>query len=297
MRFFKRFIGLIITLVSIMGIVVGIAGAVFVRQGIIIAQDQTANVVGGAITAIDTAETTIVTIRNTIAESSNALVTVEQSAINVAFTITSTEPALNQVASVMGNDVAATVETLQTTIPSIIEVASALDDALRTLDGFTTGGQIDFPPIALPIGPSIQIPSVQLPVLGLGIEYDPETPLDASLDGIEDDLEGVPESMRLLGAELETTGQNIVKLGDDVTAISRDINAINAQVSQLPGQLDDYVESLEVIRSSLDGSSPQIRQQLEYIGWGLTVLLIWFALIQIAPLYIGSSLLFGRKID
>ncbi len=296
-RFFKRIIGLIITLVSILGMIVGIAGAVYVRQGVTIAQNQAANLVGGTIGAIDSAELTIGTIRDTIAESSNALVTVEQSAINVAFTITSTEPALDQVASVMGNDVAATVETLQTAIPSLVEVAGALDDALRTLDDFSTGGQIDFPPISLPIGPAIQIPSVQLPQFGLGIEYNPETSLDASLVGIEDDLEGVPESMRLLGLQLEETGANIVVLGSDVTAISRDINAINSQVSLLPGQLDDYVASLELVRVSLDGSVPQIRQQLEYVGWGLTVLLVWFALIQIAPLYIGSALLFGRKID
>ncbi len=297
MRFFKRIIGFVVTIVSIVGIVVGIAGAIFVRQGIAIAQNETAVVVNGAVEAIDSAETTIVTIRNTIAESSDALVTVEQSAVNVAFTITSTQPVLNQVADVMGNDVAATVETLQTAVPSLVEVAGALDDALRTLSNFSTGGQIDFPPIALPIGPAVQIPSVQLPEFGLGIEYNPETALDSSLVGIEDDLDGVPESMRLLGTQLEETGSNIVVLGSDVTAISRDINAINSQVSLLPGQLDDYVESLEQVRVSLDGSVPQIRQQLEYVGWGLTVLLIWFALIQIAPLYIGAALLFGRKID
>lgn len=299
MRFFKRILGLIITVVSVIGIVVGIAGAIFVRQGIAVAQEQTNTVVEGAVNAIDSAEITIVTIRNTIKESSDALVTVEESAINVAFTITSTEPALDQVAQVMGDDVAATVETLQTAVPSLVEVAGALDDALRTLSSFTTGGEIDLPDISLPFpfNETIVLPSVPLPEFGLGIEYNPETSLDASLIGIEDDLDGVPESMRLLGAELEVTSENIVQLGGDVTAISRDINAINAQVSLLPGQLDDYVESLEIVRTNLDGSTPQIRQQLEYVGWGLTVLLIWFALIQIAPLYIGSALLFGRKID
>lgn len=305
MGFFKRILGIVISLVSILGIVVGVGGAVLTQQGVPIAQDSVSQLLSTVVSGIDPATETIMTVRNTIEEASRGLETVERSAVDMAFAITSTEPVLDEVRFVLGESVPASIETVQTALPNLIEVAGTVDQALQTLSNFGVneafgGTALEIPDVNV-LGRTVEIPDVQLPtfplIFDLGIEYNPETAFDQSLVGIEQNLEGIPESMRALGSGLEDTTVNIVRIGENVSDISENLNAINRQVALLPGQIDAYVDAVEQTKASVASADMQVRAQIGNVAIGITVLFVWFALIQLAPLYIGLCLAMGWRID
>ena len=303
--FIKRIMGLIITVISAIGLILGIVGAIMVPGLIEQAKGATGEVLAQVAGSSSSAEETIITIRNTIQEVSNGLETAEISTIDIALAITSTETVLDEVTVVMGDNVPTSIETVQEALPNLITVAKTVDQALLQLSKFGIDESLGGIPIPLPsfelLGREIELPSIQLPALplnfNLGIEYDPANAFDESLVGIEEQLEGIPESMRSLSSGLEETTVNMIRVGEDVSAISENIASINEEVSKLPGQIDDYLATLDGVKDNLISAETTINAQLDTAKLVLIGVLLWLALLQIAPLYIGYHLLTGQEIN
>lgn len=302
---FKRVIGVIVSIISVLGLLIGIGGAIAIPQVIASIQSSTGSVLGEVAGGLDSAEVTIVTVRNTIEEASKGLETAQLSTVDIATAINSTGPVIEEVNVVMGENVPASIETVQTALPNLIQVADTVDQTLLQLSQFDVNESLGGMAIPLPsvevFGQEFELPAVTLPELpinfDLGIEYDPDTAFDESLIGIEANLEGIPESLRALSSSLDETRSNVLTVGDDVALISENIGAINDQVSLLPGQIDDYLTSFEQLQTNIVGAEETINTQLNAVRTALIVLFVWFALMQIAPLYIGVHLALGRRID
>ncbi len=305
MSFFKRLMGAIITIISILGLIIGIGGAVAIPGVIGQIQGSTGSALTQIADGLSSTEVTITTLRNTISEASKGLETAEVSTIDIAETINSTGPVLDELTLVMGENVPSSIETVQTALPNLIVVADTVDQALQQLSQFGVDESLGGNQLALPdvevLGQSFALPPITLPQFpisfDLGIDYNPDTAFDESLLGIEENLDGIPESLRALSSSLEDTKGNILTVGDDVSQISENIGAINEQVSQLPGQIDTYMLQFESLQDNIVGMENSINSQLATVRTVLVVLFIWFALIQIAPLYIGVHLALGRRID
>ena len=303
MKIFGRIFGLLLSIAALLGIVICIAGVVLVRDAVAQGRESAENTLSGLIGALDSAEVTMNTIRDTIVAVGDGLNTVQNSSANVATAIRSTDPVFDEITVAFDDTMPATIETVQAALPNLIQVAETVDQTMQILSNFDLnetlgGGTIKIPDVRV-LGQRISMPELQLPGFDfnfdLGVDYDPNNAFDESLVGVEQNLEGIPESMRTLASSLTVTQDSILVLADDVDAIGTDLTNINEQVDQLPEQIDSYNASLAEVKTNLEQVEQQLARQMDQAALYLSIALGWFAVMQLAPLYLGLELLFNRR--
>ena len=131
--------------------------------------------------------------------------------------------------------------------------------------------------------------------LSLGIEYEPEEPFDDTVRAMGESLDGLPEQLRSLSGELETTSQNLVTISEDILLVSGDLGTINEDLKSVGPLIDEYIGIVTQINDAMRQVRAQILPQLETAKFGLTLLLAFLGLSQIAPLYLGWELITGQR--
>lgn len=277
----RRIFGLILLLVGLSGLILSIAGAIVGRR---LVDDVIGNVDNSlTLTAqtLDTVEDTLILTRNTVAEVNEGLSTVEATTRNLSQTVSETQPLIDQVGTVTGEDVPQSLEAIQQTIPNLVEVAGAVDDTLVALSRF----QIEE-----------TIPIVNYTIdMNLGVDYQPEVRFDDSIAQIGDSIEGVPGRLRSLQVYINVANENLTVIGDDLDQIAADLEDLNGQVDQVDPLLAEYMGTVTEIGDTVRLTRTTLAQQREQIRLIVTVAMIWLGLTQLAPLYLGWELLTERR--
>jgi hypothetical protein len=176
------------------------------------------------------------------------------------------------------------IESIQDALPSMIQVADVIDNTLSRLADFGFEREIQ-----LPLGVTVPLS------FDLGIEYDPEVPFDTSLIAFQDSLNGLPESLRALESGLADASANTQTLSDDLLATSASLETINSRVAELGPMMDEYVQLIDQLATTMDDVQSRLADQLDLIATGATGMFILLALSQLAPLYLGYELISGQR--
>jgi methyl-accepting chemotaxis protein len=277
----RRILGLILLLVGLSGLVLSVAGA-------IVGPRLVDDVVGGidenlAITAqtLDTVEDTLILTRDTVSEVNAGLETVEISTRNLSRAVSETQPLIEQVAVVTGEDVPQSLEAIQDTIPNLAEVAGAVDETLTTLS-------------RLRLEETIPIVNYTID-LNLGVDYQPEMRFDESIIQIGESIEGVPERLRSLQVYINVANENLTVIGDDLDQIAADLEDLNQQADQLDPLVVEYMNTTTELSDNVRLMRTNLRQQQEQIQLIVAIAMIWLGLTQLAPLYLGWELITERR--
>ena len=123
----------------------------------------------------------------------------------------------------------------------------------------------------------------------------PAVPFDNSLRGFQASLEGLPESMRGLETDLQTTGANLDALATDLQAASDNLAVINSRVGEVLPLIEQYLDLADQASAAIDRVDANVETQVETLRLGAIGVLIFLALSQLAPLYLGWELLTGRR--
>jgi len=176
------------------------------------------------------------------------------------------------------------VEGIQGALPNMIQVAGVIDGTLRTLSSVGIDRTIP-----LPFGGSIPLK------FDLGIDYSPVSSFDDSLRGFQTSLRGLPESLRSLESDLQTTNANLATLSTDLQATSDNLATINDRVGEVVPIIDQYLTLIDNLSTTVGRVSADVDRQLDTLRLITMVGLIFLALSQLAPLYLGWELLSGRR--
>lgn len=277
----RRILGFILLLVGLSGLVLSVAGAIVGRQLV-------DDVAGGidenlAITAqtLDTVDDTLILTRDTISEVNEGLDTVEISIRNLSRAVSETQPLIEQVAVVTGEDVPQSLEAIQDTIPNLAEVAAAVDETLTALS-------------RLRLEETIPIVNYTID-LNLGVDYEPEMRFDESIIQIGESIEGVPQRLRSLQVYINVANDNLAVIEDDLGQIAADMEDLNQQVDQLDPLLVEYMNTTTELSDNVRLTRNNLRQQQAQIRLIVTVAMVWLGLTQLAPLYLGWELITERR--
>ena len=177
---FRRLLGLIILLVSLILVAVLLGGAFYVGQAVDSVGDGLDNVLALTTESLSTVSKTLEQTKVTIAEANNALDTASEATANLSKTMNDMQPLMESTTKVVTEDVPGNVEAVQAAIPNIVQVAGVVDNALTKLSNFGINQTIPIPfnPITLEFD--------------LGIDYEPEEPFDETISALGDSLEGMP---------------------------------------------------------------------------------------------------------
>jgi methyl-accepting chemotaxis protein len=230
--------------------------------------------------SLDTVSDTLLLTKSTMIEVSQTFTTTQKTAVDLSVTVIETQPLIDQVGVIIGNDVPDSLDAIQATIPDLVQVAGTIDDTLTTLSNFRF---------------SIPIPFRAPIEFDLGIDYAPATPFDTSVQQIGDSLADTPDKLRSIRETLDTTSENLEIISADILLLSADLEDINANLKDVPPLLDEYIATVTIVNDNIRTSREVFKTQLGQIKQGLTWVFVWFGLTQLAPLYLGTELLLLQR--
>ncbi len=275
-------------IVGVIFIIIAIIGAVVAYQGMQLTNRFIDNLAAGMSSALqltsDTltnVESTLVVSKQTLTDLGATLTTMETTAGDMATAVQDAEPLINQVSTVIATDVPNSIETLQGTIPSLVEVATVIDDALTTLSRFE-------------IDQTIPIVNYRIQY-DLGINYDPEVPFDQAVSELGGSLEGLPETLRGLESELATTQASLGTMGGNMDQLATDMATLNASIAEVQPILDEYIRIVTDVNDRMRIASEQIDDQAAQVKQIFNFIFLWMLLFQLIPLYLGLEMAAGER--
>ncbi len=275
----RRVLGLLLLAIGISGIFLSIIGILYgIRLVDSLGDGLQANLTL-TLESLDTVRETLILTKSTVAQLDTSLSTVEETANNVSVAIEETRPLLLQGSEVVTQDVPESIETFQTSMPALIEVSGAIDSTLRTLSAFGVNRTI----LGIPLS------------FDLGVEYDPEVPFDQSITELGESLEGMPEDLRSLEQYINTTNDNLLIISQNIAEIGRNLEGINSSVGEIEPLIDDYILIVTDISDRTRQTRVLLDRQLDTMKLILTIIMIWFGFMQLAPIYLGWEIISGAR--
>ena len=276
---FRRILGLLMLLIGIGGIGIAIVGAQMGHQLVDRVGTNFEQTLTLTSDSLDTVSETLVLAKSSIADINTVVTTTGTTANNLATTVEDTRPLLEQISTVATDQVPDSLETVQDAFPSLEQVAGVIDRTLVTLNSFRIDEEI--------FGFNIQY--------DLGIDYEPEIPFDQSVQALGQGLEGIPESLRAMEAYITVTNDNLETVSQDIRTLADDLQTVNGRINEFDPILDEYLVLVTDINDSTRQMRAQIGDETARLKNGITLAMVWLALTQIAPLYLGWELLNGRR--
>jgi len=275
----RRLLGMLMLLVGLSGVGASYVGA---RMGHLAVEKIAAELVDALdlmTQSLNTIGDSLLLAKGTVAEVSRGLDTVEAAAGDLAGSLDETQPMLDQIGTIVSKDMPDSIELMQAAFPAMAQVAGVIDDTLTTLNSFRIDQRI--------LGFDIKY--------DLGIDYDPEVPFDESVLLIGRSLDGIPEKLRSLQEQVETTSGNLDVVGQDIDDIISNLKDINAQISATDPMLDNYTRIVTDLNDRSRLVRAKISEQVEDAKDVVTFLMVWIAVSQMAPIYLGWDLALGRR--
>ncbi len=208
----------------------------------------------------------------------DSLATLHTTTVDLTLLLTDTRPLIDDTAQVITQDVPQALDDVQTSMPSLIETAAAVDETLTFLSGF----QLTIPN---PFGEAFKI--------GLGVDYAPEVPLDDALVVLSGNLEGIPEDLRDLENDFKLASTNVLTLRDDLAVMADDLYEINQQIEDLGPLVGQMAEDVQISQNSVE----EYQHKLDDLAnQARIVYVVFFSLIllaQVPGIYAGVMILRG----
>ena len=175
--------------------------------------------------------------------------------------------ALELTSDLVGKQLPATIGSVQEALTSIATGAKLVDDILAVL--------------------------TSVPLLGMD-RYSPETPLSEGFTEVARSLDDMPGAMDKIDRELSNTQNRLQRVGENLTTTTDKIGQIATGLKDAQSVLAQYQEIVTNLQGLSSSTLQSLPGWLRALRWGASLVLIWFAVAQIALLTQGWELI-GRS--
>jgi ABC-type transporter Mla subunit MlaD len=121
----------------------------------------------------------------------------------------------------------------------------------------------------------------------VGVDYDPEVPLDQSISGIEQTLEPLPEQLRAQQAALEGLSASMAAMAASLGDLSTQVAALGDGLSDASGLIDEYRASVGDVSAVVESARSSLATQLRWARALLVLLCLTAAVSLTAPAFWG----------
>ncbi len=217
--------------------------------------------------AVSTGQTQAILI-----EVSGMLSTVSVTAVNASQALTETRPLLDETSLLITREVPQALQGVQSALPGVIETMEDIESTLNVLSNFS---------FAIPnlFGDDFEI--------GLGIQYQPETPVSQGLEEIDVSLGQVTPGLEALEDDLERAGENLNVLSEDLTSLGEDLQDVKDALDAVTPQLGDFATDLEDLVVLLRGVRETLPFRIRTLKIATVLGLSLLACTQLPVLYLG----------
>ena len=255
---FKRILGILLALAGALGIAMSVLGVVYVWRAVDRVTVAADEGLSLVSDTLDNVERSLDVASTTLEDAVTAVEALHGTTLDVGETLSDTRPTV---------DLAQSIESTQTALDAMGEAASVID---RTMRGLST--------------------------LGVG-DYDPDVPLEQAIAAASKELDPVPDGLRQMGDGLHETSDHLQSvqggvnlMGEHILEIGKDVDSANAVISSQTDVVQALQEKVAKLRQN-------VAHPMRVVAWGVTLLLIWIGLSQLALIQWGISLWHRSKED
>jgi hypothetical protein len=260
----KRFFGLALILLSLIGLLLSVAGLVLIPR---VGRGVEARMTHTLDLAILTLEVTgeSLTLANTsLDQSVDALGAAQSTTEGVGETLEDTGPLLDRLAMVVGGDLPEVITSTQKSLDSAQESALVIDRVLYGLDSIS---------------------------FLTSVEYDPEVPLSQSLADVADSLEGLPASFTVMQEDLETAQTNLEMVEIGISDLADSLADIETSLQEAKEVIAKYVGVVGSVETELEDMRQNLPRWIQISEWVVAFVLVWLAIIQIGLFFQGREMM------
>lgn len=255
-------VGRLLVGIGVLGLVSSLAGIVIGRA--LVTQTDLALERSLALTAdtLVALEASITVAEETMVLVEDGLAQAETTTRDLVTTVEDGSQVLASTADLTEGRVAEGLESVEASLPALVEVASVIDTTLSALS-------------AVPFGPS----------------YDPEEPFDESVRQIQRSIAGVPDDLRAQAALIREAGVNLTDVGEGTEAIAADLAEIRLGLAGAVDVLSGYTVTATDASTLITETREGLGRQASMARLLVTLLGLAVAAGQIVPLGLGYALL------
>jgi ABC-type transporter Mla subunit MlaD len=129
----------------------------------------------------------------------------------------------------------------------------------------------------------------------IGIDYNPELPLNVALGDVSSSLDPLPEILTSFQKNLKTTTSNLTLFTGQISSLDQNIASISKNMEQAHVTISDYRNQLTSLISLADNAKNHLRTWVYATTWVLTVIILWILLSQLVSLFQNLSYLSETK--
>ena len=264
----RKLLGAALSVVAIASLLVSIVAVYEVWS---VRARVTQSVDGGLALLADMLTTSDRALRNVddqLVVAQDALASAEKAARNVAGMMGATRDSLKTSSSIVGTELPASVRATQTAIQNAQSSARLIDNVLAGL-------------AAIPL---------------LGIDYRPDAPLSDQLGNMARSLDRLPGLSTDLGKQIDATAAELGSAQTETTTLADTLRKSRAGFAESRAAVAEFGREVATASEMVARARDQLPAAINWIAIGLTFVLGWLTLVQIAALVLGFEWLLADNL-
>jgi methyl-accepting chemotaxis protein len=261
----RRILGTLLILLGVLGISFCALGVVAVwrtAENVRTAADDTLHAASSTLDEIDHS----LDLASTILDDAGfAITSLYTTTLEVNRTLSTTQVAIDEMADLTEDEVPQSVEASLMALDALEDSAGLIDRLLRSLAQ-----------------------------LGIG-SYNPAVPLDQTVAEARAGLVVVPASLRTMGAGLQETSESLSDIQEGVASMADTTIAFQGDLDEAEAAISIHRRTVDDVQNRIQNARESLEPATEVVAWGVTILLIWIGVSQLAIIFWGVSLWQKRR--
>jgi hypothetical protein len=196
-----------------------------------------------------------------------------------AATVEDTQPALDQVDTILVNTLPSTLKATTDSLYTAQEAAQVLETTIQSLDAFRF--LLSGTPM---LGDIVGQP---------GVAYAPEKPLAESLGELAANLEDLPDIFVEMSTSLSSTDENLASVQGNLVTMSGSVKLISTSLGEYETMVIQSQSSMDNVKAILVNIQNNLGTILNGVAIVLTAFLVWLLAAQVVILSQGLELYHG----
>lgn len=245
---------------GIAGAVAGLVAAGFAWVVLGTAADASIRSLELASDVIDSVGGTVISVDAVLDDVSDGLRTTQQSMADASVTLTQLSALTSNLSDLVGEDIPASLDSVRSSLAPIRATAGLLDGTLTALSF-------------------------------VGVDYDPEVPLDEAIDDLDARLAEIPQRLRDQAPLIDSAAESLSGFGGDTLTIAQDLSDLRTRLSEASFTVGSYRQTVAEADALLTDVESAVGSRLTVLRVAIVVLGLGLATTQTVPIAFGWWLL------
>jgi ABC-type transporter Mla subunit MlaD len=208
---------------------------------------------------LHTTDDALVIIDNLVKNVYTSTIYLDDTTTALSQTLANTNQFIDSASVFIGDNLISTITNTQAALNSAQASAKVIDNILTTLS--------------------------RIPLIG--VDYNPELPLNVALGDVSSSLDPLPEVLINFQMSLKTTYSDLNGFVGQINALDQNITSIIQAMEQAKVTISDYHTQLSSLITLVDDAKENLHTWLNRMTWILTAIILWLFITQLTILFQG----------